>query len=30
MDFRKEDPLPQFNVAFYEHPGLKLPFEGTM
>ena len=29
MDLRKENPLPQFNVASYERPGLKLAFEDT-
>ena len=26
---RKEIPLPQFNVASYKRPGIRLPFEHT-
>ena len=29
MTLRKENPFPQFNVASYKRPGIRLPFEYT-
>ena len=29
MPLRKENPFPQFNVASYKHPGIRLSFEYT-
>ena len=29
MPLRKENPFPQFNVAFHKRPGIRLSFEYT-